>query len=75
MDLPQRALSDLAGLERKAKAELKAAASPPPSPEQTMGLAFSPGDQVWDLVTGQKGVHLSATTAHYVVPPAAGGKG
>ncbi len=75
MDLPLLALSDLAGLERKAKAELKAAASPPPSPEQTMGLAYRPGDQVCDLVTGQKGVVLSGNTAHYVVPSAAGGKG
>jgi hypothetical protein len=75
MDLPQRALNDLAGLERKAKAELKAAASPPPSPEQTMGLAFIPGDQVCDLVTGQQGVIIHGSSAHYVVPPAAGGKG
>jgi hypothetical protein len=75
MDLPQRALNELADLERNAKAELKSAASPPPSPEQTMGLAFSPGDQVWDLVTGQKGEIIRGSTAHYVVPPPAGGKG
>jgi hypothetical protein len=75
MDQLPRVLTELAILERKGRDELKAAARPPQTPEQRMGLAFQPGDQVWDLVTGQKGEVISGSTAHYVVQPPPGGKG
>jgi hypothetical protein len=61
-------LSEIAAYTRASGAALRAAATPPPSAEERMGLALKPGARVFDLVTGQEGEVLAGTAAHYVVP-------
>jgi hypothetical protein len=61
-------LSNIAQLERAHAARLAAAATPPPSPEQRMGLALKPGARVFDTITGQEGEVIAGSVAHYVVP-------
>lgn len=61
-------LSEISALSKGAAADLAAAALPPHSAEERMGLALRPGARVFDLVTGQEGEVLAGTAAHYVVP-------
>ena len=49
------ALDALARGNQAQRERLRAAAAPVASVERALGLKFAPGDQVIDLITGQKG--------------------
>jgi hypothetical protein len=65
-------LHTLEGVRRQANADLAAGAGAPATSHEIMGLDLRPGDRVFDLVTGQFGVIVSATRANYLAPPAGG---
>lgn len=70
MDRLPHVLREIAGLNEAARAALGAAAVPPPSAEENLGLALRPGARVFDVVTGQEGEVIAGSSAHYLVPSA-----
>lgn len=70
MDQLPHVLREIASLNEAARVALGAAAAPPPSPEENMGLALRPGARVFDTITGQEGEVIAGSRAHYLVPSA-----
>ncbi len=65
-----RVMREIAAAARLSQDALRAAAAPPETPEQRMGLELTPGSRVLDRVTGQEGEVLAGSTANYIVPVA-----
>jgi len=68
VDRLHHVLNEIGAMSAKSAADLAAAATPPPSAEEQMGLALKPGARVFDTVTGEEGEILAGSIAHYVVP-------
>jgi hypothetical protein len=64
------AIRAVGSLNQQRAAALSGSLHAPAPAQRALGLAFSAGDRVLDLVTGQQGVITDATAEHLIAQPA-----
>ena len=65
-----RVVHGMAAFNRAAEEEAAARCTGPRCPEEVLALSFTPGAQVMDLVTGEKGTILAGTRTDSLIPHA-----